>query len=266
MLIIGEKINTTRKSMERAVRERDEDLIREEARRQVEAGAHTLDLNCGTLPAEAEPEALAWLVRTVQSAVAQPMCLDSPHPAALASGLAVHEGKPMINSISGERARYGQVLPLVKQYRAAVVALGMDDRGIPQDRQQALDVGQKLVSDLLSDGIPVDDIYFDPLVRSLATHQGTVIETLDGMRELASRFKGLHFVSGISNISFGLPERRHINRAFVVLSVASGLDAVIVDPFDKTLLALIYAAEALTNRDRFCLKYIEAYRQGRLKP
>jgi 5-methyltetrahydrofolate corrinoid/iron sulfur protein methyltransferase len=265
MFIIGEKINTTRKGMEQAVRDRNADVIREEAVRQAQAGAHTLDVNCGTLPAEAEPEALSWLVKTVQSAVALPLCVDSPNPAALAAGLAVHQGKPMINSISGEKARYGGVLPLVKQYQASVVALGMDDRGIPPDKNQALDVGVTLVNTLTADGIPLSHIYFDPLVRSLATSPGAVLDTLSVMKDMASRFPGLHFVSGLSNVSFGLPERRHLNRAFVVLSVASGLDAVIMDPLDGMMVALIYAAEALMNKDRFCLKYIEAYRQGKLK-
>ncbi len=265
MLIIGEKINTTRKSMGRAVEERNVDLICEEAKKQVEAGAHTLDVNCGTLPAETEPDTLAWLVKTIQSAIAIPLCIDSPSPAALAAGLAAHEGKPMINSISGETGRYGQVLPLVKQYKASVVALGMDDRGIPQDRQQALEVGIKLVEQLLADGIPIDDIYFDPLVRSVATNPGTVVDTLSLMQDLSSKFAGLHFVSGLSNVSFGLPERRHLNRAFVVLSIASGLDAVIMDPLDSVMMALIYAAEALTNKDRFCMQYIGAFHQGKLK-
>jgi cobalamin-dependent methionine synthase I len=265
MLIIGEKINGTRKSIGRALAENDSEAIRQETAKQVQAGAHTLDVNRGTLSAEAEPEALAWLVKTVQSTVSLPLCLDSPNPAALAAGLAVHQGKPMINSISGEKERYGHVIPMVKQYGASVVALGMDDRGIPQNNEQALEVGVKLVNDLLVDGIPLDDIYFDPLVRSVATSPGAVVDTLRLMEDLGSKFPGLHFVSGLSNVSFGLPERRHLNRAFVVLSVASGLDAVIMDPLDEVMMALIYAAEALVNKDRFCMNYIGAYHQGKLK-
>jgi cobalamin-dependent methionine synthase I len=265
MLIIGEKINATRKSIGRAVEARDSEIIRQEALMQVEAGAHTLDVNCGTLSAEAEPEALAWLVKTVQSAANLPLCIDSPNPLALAAGLAVHQGKPIVNSISGEKERYDHVLPLVKQYGASVVALGMNDGGIPQNNQQALEVGIQLVNDLLADGIPIGDIYFDPLVRSVATSPGAVVDTLKLMEELGSKFPGLHFVSGLSNVSFGLPERRHLNRAFVVLSVASGLDAVIVDPLDEVMMALIYAAETLVNKDRFCMNYIGAYNQGKLK-
>ncbi len=265
MLIIGEKINTTRKSMDQAVRDRNEGAIREEAAKQIEAGAHLLDVNCGTLPAESESDALLWLVKTVQAVKALPLCIDSPNPNALAAALGVHQGKPMINSISGEKTRYQNVLPLIKQYKASVVALGMDERGIPRDKDEALGVGVKLLSELLADGVPLGDIYFDPLVRSVATSPGALSDTLSLMKEMVSRFPGLHIVSGLSNVSFGLPERRHLNRAFVVLSIANGLDAVIMDPLDRSMMALIYAAEALMNKDRFCLKYIEAYRAGKLR-
>lgn len=265
MLIIGERINTTRKGLKRAVEEKEATPILQEAIRQVEAGAQMLDVNCGTLSAEAEPERLAWLVTMVQAATGVPICIDSPNPGALAAALAVHQGKPMINSISGERKRYDQILPLVKQYGASVISLGLDDRGIPQSNEQALEVGALLVKTLLADGISLDDIYFDPLVRTLATDTSSVIGTLKLMRTLGSAFPGLHFISGLSNVSYGLPERRHLNRAFVVLSIASGLDAVIMDPLDQNMGALIYAAEALMNKDRFCLNYIQAYNLGKLK-
>ncbi|SHF30434.1 5-methyltetrahydrofolate--homocysteine methyltransferase [Desulfofundulus australicus DSM 11792] len=265
MLIIGERINSTRKSIDRAVRTRDVEFIRQEATNQVNAGAHMLDVNCGTLEAQEEPAAMEWLVQTVQAAVDVPLCIDSPNYKALAAGLAVHRGKAMINSISGETERYKNVLPLVKEYGAAVVALCTDDRGIPASLDQALEVGLKLVGNLLEAGVPVDDIFFDPLVRSVATNPETVLVTLRLMEEMSARFPGLHFVSGLSNVSFGLPERRHLNRAYAVMSMASGLDAVIADPLDRTLMALIYATEALLNKDRFCMQYIRCYQEGKLK-
>ncbi|HHW44718.1 methyltetrahydrofolate cobalamin methyltransferase [Desulfofundulus thermobenzoicus] len=265
MLIIGERINSTRKSMDRAVRAKDVASIREEVLNQVNAGAHMLDVNCGTLDAREEPATMEWLVKTVQEIADVPLCIDSPNYKALAAGLSVHRGKAMINSISGETERYKKVLPLVKEYGASVVALCMDEKGIPANKDRALEVGVKLVNDLLDAGIPVDDIYFDPLVRSVATNPETVVETLRLMEEMSSRFRGLHFVSGLSNVSFGLPERRHLNRAYVVLSMASGLDAVIADPLDSTLMALVYATEALLNKDRFCMQYIRCYQQGKLK-
>lgn len=264
MFIIGEKINATRKSIDAAVRERNAAYIQEVAKAQEEAGAHALDVNCGTVPAAEEPEALKWLVRTVQEVTDLPLCIDSANSEALAAGLVEHRGKPLINSISGETVRYNSVLPLVKQYGAGVIALCNDDRGLPSSKEMALDVGDSLVSRLVKDGIPVDDIYLDPLVRTLATSPETVIDTLEVMRELSHRFQGLHFVSGLSNVSYGLPERRHLNRAFVVMSIAYGLDAVIADPLDRQFIALIYASEALMNKDRFCLAYIKAFNDGKL--
>lgn len=264
MLIIGERINTSREDLLRSVQERDRDVIQSEARQQRDAGADFLDVNCGSVPSQEEPQALAWLVETAQEATHSPLCVDSPNPAALAAGLAVHEGKPLINSISGESDRYHGILPLVKEYGASVIALGIDDEGIPQDEAGAAEVGKRLVDRLTSDGIPLDDIYFDPLVRSLGTSPEAAVETLRLVEGMSADFPGLHFVSGLSNVSYGLPERRHINRAFAVLSVASGMDALILDPLDQTVMALIYAAETLSGKDRFSLRYIQAYKEGRL--
>ncbi len=265
MLVIGEKINATRKSIDVAIKARDVAYIQDVAKAQEEAGAHALDVNCGTVQASEEPDTMKWLVRTVQEATALPLCIDSPNSEALAAGLAVHKGKPMINSISGENTRYQSVLPLVKQYNAGVVALCNDDRGLPSSKEMASEVGDALINRLTKDGIPLDDIYLDPLVRTLATSPETVVDSLEVMRELSRRFPGLHFVSGLSNVSYGLPERRHLNRAFVVMSIANGLDAVITDPLDSQLIALIYASEALANKDRFCMNYIGAYNKGILK-
>jgi 5-methyltetrahydrofolate corrinoid/iron sulfur protein methyltransferase len=264
MFVIGEKINATRKSIEAAIRERDVARIQDVAKAQEQAGADALDVNCGTVPASEEPEAMKWLVETVQAVTDLPLCIDSANSEALASGLAAHRGKPIINSISGESLRYDSVLGLVKQYGARVIAMCNDDRGLPSSLEMALDVGKALINRLIDDSIPIDDIYLDPLVRTLATSPATVIDTLELMRNLSNSFPGLHLVSGLSNVSYGLPERRHLNRAFVVMSIAYGLDAVIADPLDSQLMALVYASEALVNKDRFCLDYIKAYNAGKL--
>jgi cobalamin-dependent methionine synthase I len=265
MLIIGEKINSTRKGIDRAVRGRDRDAIAAEAKRQAQAGAHYLDVNCGTLDQADEPAALAWLVQTAQEATGLPLCIDSPNAEALAAALAVHRGVPLINSISGEKERFAKVLPLVQQSNAGVVALCLDDRGIPGDAQAAVPVAETLVAHLMEAGIPPERIYLDPLVRSLATSPETVIETLHLIQTLHARYPRLHFVSGLSNVSFGLPERRHLNRAYAVMSIAHGLDAIIMDPLDPVMNALIFAAEALMNKDRFCLEYIRAFNENKLK-
>ncbi|MDR3553913.1 MAG: dihydropteroate synthase [Syntrophobacteraceae bacterium] len=265
MLIIGEKINATRKSIDAAIKARDAASIQEVAKAQEKAGADALDVNCGTVPASEEPEVMRWLVKIVQEVSDLPICIDSPNFVALAAGLAVHKGKPIINSISGETIRYQSVLPLVKEYDAGVIALCNDDKGLPSSRKATLEVGESLITRLINDGIPLYDIYLDPLVRTLATSPETVVDSLEVMRELSLRHPGLHFVSGLSNVSYGLPERRHLNRAFMVMSIANGLDTVIVDPLDPQLVALIYASEALMNKDSFCMKYISEYHKGTLK-
>jgi len=265
MIIIGEKINSTRKPIHRAVQARDRDTIVAEATKQAEAGAKYLDVNCGTLPADEEPEILQWMVQIVQEAAGLPLCIDSPNPAALAAGLAVHKGEPIINSISGEAGRFKKVLALAKQYNARLIALCLDDSGIPSDKDKAISVGEKLIADIVAGGVAADRVYLDPLVKTLATDPNAVHDSLAIISNLGAIFPELHFVSGLSNVSYGLPERRHLNRAYVVMSIAAGLDAVIMDPLDKTMNALILASEALMGKDRFCMNYIGAHNDGRLK-
>jgi len=266
VIIIGERINSTKKSIGKAVVERNAEFLQIEARNQVAAGATMLDVNCGTLPAEEEPAALKWLIETIQAVTTVPLCIDSPNPAALAMGLAVHRnGKPLINSISGETERFKQVLPLVKQYNASVVALCIDDRGIPSTYDRSVEVMVKMISDLLDNGVAVQDIYFDPLLRSVATSGSTVVETLKLMDTVTQRFPGIHITCGLSNVSHGLPERRHLNRSFLVLAMQHGMDAPIIDPCDPTVRALVFATNALLCKDKFCLNYTKAFRQGLLQ-
>ncbi len=264
MLVIGERINATRRTIRDAVESRNIDAIVHEAKIQMEMGADYLDVNCGTVSATEEPEVMQWLVQGLEAAGPFPLCIDSANPDALSAGLAACQGRTIINSTSGETERFEKVLPLIAEYDADVVALCMDDQGIPPDSAAAERVGRNLVWRLLDAGIAADRIYLDPLVRSVATSPEAVPGTLELMQSLAKTFGGLHFISGLSNVSFGLPERRHLNRAYVVMSIFGGLDAVIIDPLDEALGALMFAAEALMNRDRFCMKYIGAYNQGKL--
>ena len=153
MIIIGELINTSRDEVEPAVKERDKEFIQKLAKEQEEAGADFIDVNCGTLIKE-EVEAMEWLVKTVQEVVEVPLCIDSPNPAALKRGLEIHEGKALVNSITAEEERYEETLPLIKEYNASVVALVMDDGGMPQDAEDRIRVATKLIEDLSNDGVP----------------------------------------------------------------------------------------------------------------
>ncbi|NLG84356.1 MAG: methyltetrahydrofolate cobalamin methyltransferase [Firmicutes bacterium] len=264
MLIIGERINTSRKAMAPAVAARDADFIRAEAKAQVEAGATLIDVNCGTFMAE-EPELLAWLVETVQGAVEVPVCLDSPNPAALENALPRHKGRAMINSITAEKERWEKVLPLVLTYNTRVIALTMDDRGMPETAEERLKVAARLVENLVREGVKEDDIFIDPLVRPVSTGNQYAMVVYETIRRVREEFPRVHTVCGLSNVSFGLPARKLINQAFLVQTMAAGLDAVILDPLDKRLMSLLYAGELLLGRDEYAAGYLSAFREGKLE-
>ncbi|HVP76743.1 MAG TPA: methyltetrahydrofolate cobalamin methyltransferase [Thermodesulfobacteriota bacterium] len=263
MQIIGEKINGTLKEVKTAIRERNASVIQNLARQQVESGADLVDVNAGTLPAE-EPEALTWLVRTVQDEVDTPLCLDSANPQALAMALQEIKQTPMINSISGERARLDGILPLVSKHGCTVIALAMDEKGIPKGVDERLAVIRSLIGRTRDSGLPDEKVYIDPLVMTLSTNTESGVITLETMRAVRSEFPKAHLCAGLSNISFGLPARHLVNRVFLTLALEAGLDAAILDPFDQELRGELLAAELVLGRDRHCLSYTRSYREGRI--
>lgn len=264
MLIIGERINTSRKAVAPAVGARDEEFVRGEAQNQAGAGADYLDVNCGTFVHE-EPELLEWLVRTAQSAVDAPLCLDSPNPAALRRALAAHRGRALINSITAERERWEKVLPLVKEYGTRIIALTMDDDGMSESAEERFKVGARLVEDLTKNGVAPEDIFIDPLVRPVSTGTHYAVVVYETIRRIRREFPGVHTVCGLSNVSFGLPARKLVNQTFLVQAMQAGLDAAIVDPLDKRLMSLIYAGELLLDRDEYAANFLSAFRQDRLE-
>lgn len=265
MLVVGELINTSRKHIKEAVEAKNAAYIQKIAMEQVEAGADYLDINCGTRLYD-EEETMAWLVNTVREVVQLPLCIDSPNPKALAVGLELaSDGQAMVNSISAEKERFEQVLPLVQKYKTKVVALCMDDEGIPETAKDRLRVADKLVGDLVAEGILQDDIYLDPLIKPLGVNNQFGLEVLDSVRSIHLKYPQIHFVCGLSNISFGLPERKLLNRAFMVMNIAVGMDAFILDPMDQTIMSLFGAARALAGQDEYCMGYISGVRAGRIK-
>jgi 5-methyltetrahydrofolate--homocysteine methyltransferase len=265
MQIIGEKINGTLKRVGQAVAERDSAFIQALARRQVEAGADWLDVNAGTGP-DQEPDDLVWLVRTVQEAVEAPLCLDSANPRALAAALGEARQTPLINSISGEHKRLDGILPLARAHRCPVIALALDDNGIPQGVEGRLAVVRRVIAETRRVGLPDEQVYVDPLVMAIATDTRSGLIALETMRAVRAEFPAVHLSVGLSNISFGLPARSLINRAFLTLALAAGLDTVIMDPLDRGLRSALLAAELVLGRDRHCRNYTRAYRAGRIGP
>ncbi len=263
MLIIGERLNTSRKGLHEAVENRDEEFLKEIARKQAENGANYLDVNCGTR-LQHEVEDLPWLAKLVQDTVDLPLSIDTPNAAAAEAALGIHRGKPIINSISAESERYEKTLPLVKKHKAGVIALCMDDEGMPETTERKFEVAGKLRERLLSDGVPEEDVYLDPLVQPVGSNQAAGMAVVNAIREIRRAFPDTHISAGVSNVSHGMPKRKLLNRAFMVMCIAAGLDTAIVDPNDADIMQMIFASEALAGRDEFCANYIAAFRAGKI--
>ena len=263
--IIGEKINGTRERVGKAVADRDAAHIQSLATRQAEAGAHRIDVNAGTRP-DREPDDLSWLVETVQAVTDLPLCLDSANPVALAAALKFTRTAPLINSISGEPARLSGVLPLARDHGCPVIALALDDTGIPADAGQRMTVIRRLLAATREAGISDGDVFVDPLVMAVSTAERAGLVALETIAAVRAEFPGAHITAGLSNVSFGLPARHLVNRTFLTLAVAAGMDSAIADPLDRELMAALKATELVLGRDRHCLAYTRAYRAGLLVP
>lgn len=264
MKIIGEKINGTRKLVGKAIAERDATFIQNLAKKQADGGAHWLDVNAGTRP-DREPDDLVWLVNLVQEVTDLPLCLDSANPKALRVAMKDVNKTPMINSISGEPSRLEGILPIAAEFNCPVIALCMDDKGIPATTEGRMVVIRKVIEETRKAGIPDENLYIDPLAMTIATNINAGNIIFDTMRCLREEYPKSHLVCGLSNVSFGLPVRSLINRTFLALAISAGLDTAIIDPNDRDLVAAMYAAELLLGMDRHCLNYTRAYRAGKLE-
>jgi len=262
MLIIGELINCTRKKVGEAAQNRDAEFFKDLAQKQASAGAHMLDVN-GGVP-EREVELLGWLVDLVQGVVDIPLCLDSADPRALIKALPLCKQRPMVNSISDEPARWA-MLPVLKEHRPKVIALCISESGLPTGVEDRVAIASRLIDRLTEEGFALDDIYVDACVLPVATGPHSK-NLLAAVGQIAARYPGVHISAGVSNVSFGLPLRKLLNETFLLLLMAHGLDAAIVDPCDQQLMMNIMAAEALLGHDDHCRNYLRAYREGKLAP
>ena len=260
MIIVGELINASRKAVGEAIANQDVETIRKLATDQHSAGANYTDVNAGIFVGE-EADYLKWLVKEVQSVIDAPCCLDSPDPKAIEAAMSVHKGTPMINSISLEKERYDALMPIVAGTDMKVVALCMSDDGMPETKDDRLTIADKLVNSLVQNNVPVENIFVDPLVQPISTNQTFGVEFLEAVEGIMTRFKGIHTICGLSNISFGLPNRPFLNQTFAVMAVTRGLDALIVNPLDKKMMANLIAAEMLVNKDEYCMQYLDAHRK-----
>ena len=223
MIIIGEKINGTRKRVKEAILDRDADFIKDLALRQVEAEVGYLDINAGTKP-ENEPEDMMWLIETVQTVTDVKLCLDSANPAALSAGFKVTNKIPMVNSLSGERNRIKVVLPLACENKTELIVIALDDNGIPATVEKRIEIIRRLVSMTREGGLPDNHLYIDPVITTLSTGIESGNRTFRTIRAILDEFPEAHITGGLSNISFGLPARSIINQAFVTLAIEAGMD------------------------------------------
>ncbi|MBI4552808.1 MAG: dihydropteroate synthase [Candidatus Latescibacteria bacterium] len=264
MLIIGERINCTRKPIARAVTNGDEAFIQQVALQQVRAGAAMLDVNGGI--AGHEVEYLPWLVDVIQKVVDITLCLDSPDPEALGRALPLCRYRPMINSITDDPVRFSALAPLAQAYGARVIALCLSESGYPTTADDRIKIAASLIRRLTAAGIPPQDIYVDPAVFPVSTNTEYGNAVLDTIETVVKTYPDVHTICGLSNVSFGLPARMLLNQTFLVLAMGRGVDTVIADPCDSQLMANLAAAEMLLGRDEFCAAYLQAHQSGRLEP
>ncbi len=262
--VIGERINTSRKMVQAAVADRDANYIINDVKKQLEAGATFIDVNAGARIGHEQAD-IRWLLDTIQPVCTIPLALDSPDPAILEMAFSMVERPPMINSISLEKERFNAMMPFLNGKDCRVIALCMDDTGMPESAGDILGRAKTLVGELNKIGIPTANIYVDPLVQPISTdaNKGTMV--LDAVRAIKAEFPDVHITGGLSNISYGLPQRHIINRTFVTLMMDAGMDSAIIDPLDKKIMATIRTADMLLGKDPFCMNYLKGVRSGTIE-
>ena len=256
--VVGERINPTgKKRFQQALREGDMNYVLEQAVSQAEAGAQILDVNVGA-PGVDEPVLMEQVVKALQSVTSLPLQLDSSNVEALARGLRVYNGKPIVNSTNGEPEKLAAILPLCKKYGAAIVGLAIDEKGIQPKAEDRVAIARRITEAALAAGIPREDIYIDCLTLTASAQQEDVLATVQAL-EACKKELGVRTVLGVSNISFGLPCRTYLNTTFLTMAMYAGLDLAIMNPSSEEMMAAVYAYNVLTNRDPQSTKYIERY-------
>ncbi len=265
MLIIGELINATRKSVKKAILDKNDVFIKELACKQAEAGADYIDVNVatGVGKQEIEIENMEWVVKQIKSVCDKPLAIDTTSRDVLEAGLRAHGPGAMVNSISAEDGRLYPFLELARDFDCVAVALPVQDSGIPKDVSLRIDIAASIIEAARQENFPVENLLFDPLVIPLGVDDKSTVITLKTLRSLKDVLK-VKTVMGLTNISHGLPERSLLNRTFLTMAIEEGLDAVIISPLCNKVMSSLLAAEAFKGNDPFCGNYLKAYRQGLL--
>ncbi len=257
-VLIGERINPTgRKKLSEALKAGNLDMVREEAIAQAAAGADIIDININA-PGVDDVKLLPEAVKIVMAAVEAPVCIDSPNPAALEAAMKVYKGKPLVNSVSGEKHSLEKILPIIKEHGAAVIGLVQDDEGIPKNADRRVEIAHKIVAAAEKAGLPREDIIIDVLTFAIGAEANSGKDVLEAIRRIREDL-GVNMTMGASNISFGMPDRPVINNAWVSMVIAAGATALIVDA--AKVRPSVLATDLILGRDRFARRYIGDHRK-----
>ncbi len=267
MLVIGEKINASNRLVAEAIIARDENYIAGLAKAQADAGADLIDVNVGTAKQTHEEQlvAMEWVVETVQAATDRPLAIDSDIPEVIEAGMRKYSREElMINSVNAETEKLEAIGNLAAGHQVRLVALAMSAEGIPRTVEERLVACEIIMTQLTRFGVDEEQVYFDPLVLPVSVDSGQALTTLKTIERIKLNYPEAKTVMGLSNISYGLPNRKLVNRAFLLMAAYTRLDAVILDPLDTRAMSLIKAADVLTEKDPQCRRYIRAHRKGTL--
>ena len=261
MIVIGEKLNGSIPSMAKAIEEKNEDYIRDLAEKQSGAGAAFLDV-CASVSGERELEVLEWLIDLVQSVTDTPICIDSPSAKVCAEAVKFCKKPGLINSVSGEGDKIDLVFPVIADTKWECVALLSDDKGIPRTTERRIGIFLEIMKKADEYKIAPQRLHIDPLIEMLCASEDGIVRVTDTIKKVKELYPKVHVTGGASNISFNLPARKYINRAFIVLAMNAGMDSAILDPLNKEMMGLLYATEALLGQDEYCIEFINAFRKG----
>jgi 5-methyltetrahydrofolate corrinoid/iron sulfur protein methyltransferase len=261
MFIIGELINGMYSNINAALQGHDKKIVQACALEQITSGADALDLSCG--PASSNPLIdMPWLVEVVQEVTDKPLCLDSSKPEVIAAGLKAAKNKTIINSTTADPEKLEILIPLAKKYKSKLIGITINTQGIPQNKDQRLELAATILTHASEAGFSVSDLYLDPIVMPINVAQSQIRDILETIHELKIISQPpVKTIIGLSNISQGTQTRSLINRTFLIMAVASGLDSVILDPKDKELMDTLITAELILNKNIYCASYLEAYRK-----
>jgi 5-methyltetrahydrofolate--homocysteine methyltransferase len=263
MLIIGNRIDATRKHIAQAVLTENLGFIQSEAKEQAASGADYININAMIFGKE-EEKRLRWIIEAVQEVVDVPLSIDTPDPVLLEKALPMVKGRPMINSLTLEKGRMEAMLPLAVAHGAKVIASCQADQFTAETAEEKCEIAGRLIRIAAHAGVPVGDIYVDPLVYSLSTNPRAARATLDAIGRIMTDFPGVHTTCYLKTVSYGLPARNLLHRTFLAAAMERGLDSVIIDTTDSELAAVVTAGRLIAGREEDCLNYIRAYREGKL--